>query len=119
MLNTIIIPIVIDVSLPFLPKPELIVFQILQVIIGVVILGLGIGFYLIANLGPGPRDGLMTGLQKITNLPIALIRAMIEISAVVGGWYLGGIVGLGTIVFALGIGPSVSAGLFFISRYIK
>ena len=119
ILNTIIVPIVIDVSLPFLPTPELIVFQILQVIIGVVILGLGIGFYLIANLGPGPRDGLMTGLQKITNLPIALIRAMIEISVVVCGWYLGGIVGLGTIVFALGIGPSVSAGLFFISRYIK
>ena len=61
----------IDVSLPYLPTPELIVFQILQVIIGVVILGLGIGFYLIANLGPGPRDGLMTGLQKMSNLPIA------------------------------------------------
>ena len=87
ILNTIIIPVVIDVSLPYLPTPELIVFQILQVIIGVVIVGLGIGFYLIANLGPGPRDGLMTGLQKITNLPIALIRAMIEISAVVCGWY--------------------------------
>jgi uncharacterized membrane protein YczE len=107
------------VSLPYLPTPESFFLQILQVIIGVVILGLGIGFYLIANLGPGPRDGLMTGLQKITNLPIALIRSMIEISAVVCGWYLGGIVGLGTIVFALGIGPSVSAGLFFISRYIK
>ena len=61
----------------------------------------------------------MTGFQKITNLPIALIRAMIEISAVVCGWYLGGIVGIGTIVFALGIGPSVSAGLFFVGRYIK
>ena len=80
----------IDVSLPYLPTPELIVFQILQVIIGVVIVGLGIGFYLIANLGPGPRDGLMTGLQKMTNLPIALIRAIIEIIAVVCGWYLGG-----------------------------
>ena len=119
ILNTIIISVVIEVSLPYLPSPELLVLQILQVIIGVVIVGLGSGFYLIANLGPGPRDGLMTGLQKITNLPIALIRAMIEIIAVVCGWYLGGIVGLGTIVFALGIGPSVSAGLFFISRYIK
>ena len=119
ILNTITIPVVIDVSLPYLPTPELIVFQILQVIIGVVILGLGIGFYLIANLGPGPRDGLMTGLQKMTNLPIALIRAIIEIIAVIIGWYLGGVVGLGTIVFALGIGPFVSAGLFIVGRYIK
>ena len=119
ILNTIIVSIIIDVSFPYLPVPELLVFQILQVIIGVVIVGLGSGFYLIANLGPVSRDGLMTGLQKKTNLPIAFIRAMIEISAVVGGWYLGGVVGIGTILFALGIGPSVSAGLFFVSRFIK
>ena len=119
ILNTIIVSIVIDVSLPYLPAPELLVFQILQVIIGIVIVGLGSGFYLIANLGPGSRDGLMTGLQKKTNLPISLIRAILEISAVTVGWYLGGIVGIGTIVFALAIGPFVSAGLFFVGRYIK
>ena len=119
ILNTIIVSIVIDVSLPYLPAPELLVFQILQLIIGVVIVGLGSGFYLIANLGPGSRDGLMTGLQKKTNLPIYLIRAILEISAVTVGWYLGGIVGIGTIVFALAIGPFVSAGLFFVGRCIK
>ena len=119
ILNTVIVSIVIDVSLPYLPTPELLVFQILQVIIGIVIVGFGSGFYLIANLGPGSRDGLMTGLQKKTNLPISLIRAILEISAVTAGWYLGGIVGIGTIVFALAIGPFVSAGLFFVGRYIK
>ena len=119
ILNTIIISVLIDVSLPYLPSPELFALQILQVIIGVVIVGLGSGFYLIANLGPGPRDGLMTGIQKMTNLSIALIRGIIEISAVLVGWYLGGMVGIGTIVFALGIGPFVSAGLFFVGRYIK
>ena len=119
ILNTIIISIVLDVSLPYLPTPESFFIQVLQVFIGVIIVGLGSGFYLISNLGPGSRDGLMTGLQKITNLPIALIRATIEISAVVCGYYLGGVVGIGTVVFALGIGPSVSAGLFFVSRYIK
>ena len=119
ILNTIIVSIVIDVSLPYLPTPELLVFQILQVIIGVVIVGLGSGFYLIANLGPGSRDGLMTGLQKKTNLPISLIRAILEISAVTVGWYLGGIVGIGTIIFALAIGPFVSAGLFFVGKCIK
>ena len=119
ILNIVIISVIIDVSLPYLPTPESFIMQILQVIIGVIIVGLGSGFYLISNLGPGPRDGLMTGLQKITNLPIALIRAMIEISAVVSGWYLGGVVGLGTIIFAFGIGPSVSAGLYFVSRFLK
>ena len=119
ILNTIIISVVIDLSLPYLPSPELFVFQLLQVIIGVIIVGLGSGFYLIANLGPGPRDGLMTGLQKITNLSIALIRTIIEISAVIAGWYLGGVVGIGTIIFALGIGPFVSAGLFFVNKCSK
>ena len=106
-------------SLPYLPAPELLVFQILQVIIGVVIVGLGSGFYLIANLGPGSRDGLMTGLQKKTNLPISLIRAILEISAVIVGWYLGGIVGIGTILYALCIGLSVSFGLFFVGKFFK
>ena len=119
ILNTISISIILDLSLPYLPSPELYILQVLQVIIGVIIVGLGSGFYLIANLGPGSRDGLMIGLQQKTNLPISLIRNLIELSAVILGWYLGGIVGIGTIVFALGIGPLVSAGLFFVGRYIK
>jgi len=119
ILNTIIISIVLDVSLPYLPTPESFFLQTLQVFIGVIIVGLGSGFYLISNLGPGSRDGLMTGLQKKTNLPIALIRATIEVSAVVFGFYLGGVVGIGTLVFAFGIGPAVSAGLFFVSRFFK
>ena len=119
ILNTIIISIVLDVSLPYLPTPESFFLQALQVFIGVIIVGLGSGFYLIANLGPGSRDGLMTGLQKKTNLPIVLIRTTIEVSAVVFGFYLGGVVGIGTLVFAFGIGPAVSAGLFFVSRFFK
>ena len=119
ILNTIIISIVLDVSLPYLPTPESFFLQALQVFIGVIIVGLGSGFYLISNLGPGSRDGLMTGLQKKTNLPIALIRVTIEVSAVVFGFYLGGVVGIGTLVFAFGIGPAVSAGLFFVSRFFK
>ena len=119
ILNTVIISIVLDVSLPYLPTPETFFLQALQIFIGVIIVGLGSGFYLISNLGPGSRDGLMTGLQKKTNLPIALIRATIEVSAVVFGFYLGGVVGVGTVVFAFGIGPAVSAGLFFVSRFFK
>ena len=119
ILNTIIVSVVMDVSLPFLPAPETILLQTFQIISAVVIVGLGSGFYLIANLGPGSRDGLMTGLQRMTNKPISLIRAIIEISVVIVGWYLGGVVGIGTIVFALTIGPFVSSGLFSVSRIIK
>ena len=82
----------------------------------VLLVGLGSGIYLVANLGPGPRDGLMTGLTKLTNLPIALVRAFLEISAVLAGWYLGGTVGAGTLIFAFGIGPCVALGLFLVNR---
>ena len=119
ILNTIIISIVIDLSLPHLPYPEIFILQLFQVIIGVLIIGLGSGFYLIANLGPGPRDGLMTGTQKITNLSISVIRTLIELTAVAIGWYLGGIIGIGTVIYALGIGPFVSFGLFFVKKYFK
>ena len=119
ILNTIIVSVIIDISLPYLPSPESIFLQLFQIIFAVIIVGLGSGFYLIANLGPGSRDGLMTGLQRMTNKPISLIRAIIEISVVIVGWYLGGVVGIGTIVFALTIGPFVSFGLFSVSRIIK
>jgi len=119
IMNAIIISIVIDFSLPYLPSPNNIYFQILQVIIGIFIIGIGSGFYLIANLGPGPRDGLMTGLQKKTNVSITLIRTFIELSAVVIGFYLGGILGFGTIMYALGIGFSVSSGLYIVQKFFK
>jgi len=80
------------------------------------LVGLGSGFYLIANLGPGPRDGLMTGLQRKTNLPIALIRACLEITVVSIGWYLGGTVGIGTLLFAFGVGPAISLGLYLVNN---
>ena len=116
IMNAIIISVVIDFSLPYLPSPNNIYFQILQVIIGIFIIGIGSGFYLIANLGPGPRDGLMTGLQRKTNVSITLIRTFIELSAVAIGFYLGGILGFGTILYALGIGFSVSSGLYIVQK---
>ena len=72
--------------------------------------------YLIANLGAGPRDGLMVGLQKKTNFPIAAVRAFLEISAVSVGWYLGGTVGPGTLLFAFGIGPAVALALYLVGK---
>ena len=119
ILNVIIIALVFDYTLPYLPNPENYGFKVLQVIIGVLITGLGSGFYLISNLGPGPRDGLMTGVQRITGKPIALVRSTIEVIVVFFGWKLGGTVGLGTIIFAFGIGPTVAAGIYFVSKNFK
>jgi len=79
-----------------------------MVFAGILIVGFGTAMYLIANLGAGPRDGLMTGLQKKTNAPIALVRTSIEIVVVLFGWSLGGIVGIGTLFYALCIGPVVA-----------
>ena len=119
ILNAIIIALVFDFALPYLPNPEIYAFKVLQIIIGVLVTGLGSGFYLIANLGPGPRDGLMTGVQRVTGKPIALIRAIIEVSVVSLGWLLGGTAGLGTIIFALGIGPAVAVGIYFVNKNFK
>ena len=88
-------------------------------IFSVLLVGLGSGIYLIANLGPGPRDGLMTGLTKKTQFPIALIRGSLEISAVISGWYLGGTVGFGTLIFAFGIGPAVALGIYIFDKATK
>ena len=119
ILNIVLISIIIDLTIPILPYPKSFLFQIIQSIIAVFIVGLGSGFYLTANLGPGPRDGLMTGLQNLTNQPIALIRTILEVSAVGLGFYLGGIVGIGTILFAFGIGPTVSIGIFIVMKFFK
>jgi uncharacterized membrane protein YczE len=119
MLNVIIIAVVIEWSLPFLPHPEQYGFKILQAFIGTLIVGFASGIYLIANLGPGPRDGLMTGFQRVTGFPIAWVRATIEIVVVAIGWALGGTIGLATILFAFGIGPAVSVGVFCISAIVK
>ena len=109
--NVLIVSLVIELSLRVLPQPEAISFQVAQAVAGVLLVGLGSGIYLVANLGPGPRDGLMTGLARRTDLPIAVVRTTLEIAAVAVGWSLGGNIGLGTVLFAFGIGPAVSLGL--------
>ena len=116
ILNALIIALMIDICIKFVPTPENYISQLILAIISVIIVGLGGGIYLVANLGAGPRDGLMVGLQKKTNLPIAFVRAFLEISVVSIGWYLGGTVGVGTLLFAFGIGPAVALGLFIVGK---
>ena len=115
-LNVIIIAVMIDVCINYVPTPQSFQLKIFLAIFAVIVTGIGSGIYLIANLGPGPRDGLMTGIQKKTNLPIASVRAFLEISVVTIGWYLGGTVGIGTLLFAFGIGPCVAFGLYIVNK---
>ena len=110
--NAIIISLVLHYAIPFLPTFEGTIFKVTQALLGVFITGLGGGIYLIANLGPGARDGLMTGLQRVTGLPIAWVRSTIEITVLTIGWWLGGIIGFGTIFFAVGIGPCLACLLY-------
>ena len=116
ILNAVIIAAMIDVCLNYVSTPESFAAKMILAVSAVLLVGIGSGIYLVANLGPGPRDGLMTGLQKKTNLPIAAVRAFLEITVVSIGWYLGGTVGIGTILFAFGIGPAVALGLFIVGR---
>ena len=116
ILNALIIALMIDICIKFVPTPENYISQIVFAIVAVLTVGIGGGIYLVANLGPGPRDGLMVGLQKKTNLPIAFVRAFLEISVVSIGWYLGGTAGIGTLLFAFGIGPAVALGLFLTGK---
>ena len=115
ILNVFIIAAVIEWSLPYLPHPETYLMQVLQAILGTLVVGFASGIYLIANLGPGPRDGLMTGCQRVTNLPIAWVRVFLEITVISIGWVLGGTIGVATVIFAFGVGPAVSLGLYFIA----
>ena len=119
ILNAILISVVVDITIFILPYPETLIFKIIQVIIAMFIIGIGSGFYLIANLGPGPRDGLMTGLQRKTKYSFTSIRTILEISAVLFGFLLGGVIGLGTVLYAIMVGPSVSLGFYVVGRLFK
>lgn len=105
--NAIVIGLALDAALHLLPEDPAIGWRWAMLVGGVALVAVGSGFYLTAALGPGPRDGLMTGLSRRTGASLRLVRVSIEISVLVAGYLLGGTVGVGTVAFALAIGPSV------------
>ena len=109
--NAIIIAFTIDLFVYLLPQSTNILLSIFEMIFGILLVGIGSGIYLITNLGPGTRDGLMKGISENFQKPIYIIRLSIEIIVVILGWLLGGTVGLGTLMFAILIGPVVSVSL--------
>ncbi len=108
VLNSIVIGISIDVTLSLLPSIDALGARWASMLCGIAVVGLGSGIYLTAALGPGPRDGLMTGLHARNGWPLAAVRTCIELTAVTIGWLLGGTVGVGSLLFALLIGHAVS-----------
>jgi len=116
ILNIALIGVATNVTLPLLPRPTDALPQLAMSVGGVLVIGMGSGLYLAADLGPGPRDGLMTGLHHRFGWSIRRARTGIELIVLVVGFLLGGTVGLGTILFAFGIGPVVQAFLRVFDR---
>ena len=106
MLNVLLIGLTIDATLAVLDAPDALVVRVLFLLGGTLAFAVGSGFYIGAGLGPGPRDGLMTSIHKRGH-SIRVVRTSIEVVVLVSGWLLGGTVGVGTVVFALSIGPLV------------
>jgi uncharacterized membrane protein YczE len=105
--NVIVIAVTVDAGLAFLPEPTGLPVRIAMMLGAVLLNAISTVLYIGAGLGPGPRDGLMTGLVARTGLSVRLVRTSIEATVLTVGWLLGGTVGVGTLVYAFGIGPLV------------
>jgi uncharacterized membrane protein YczE len=112
VLNTLTVGFVIDLALLVLPGPDQLMWRGLMLGAGILVTGVGMGLYIGAGLGPGPRDGLMTGIAARGHA-LWLVRTVIELTALAAGWALGGTIGVGTVLFAFAIGP---LGHFFLDR---
>ena len=107
LLNAVVIGVATDVTLGIVPPVEGLGWRVLVMLVGVVGNGVAGALYIGSQLGPGPRDGLMTGLARRTGRSIRLVRTSLEVTVVLLGWLLGGVVGIGTLAYALLIGPVV------------
>jgi len=116
LLNIIVIALALQITVDFLPKQNSFLAQLLFALTGVFFVGVASSLYISSGLGPGPRDGLMTGLHKITGIRIGRVRLAIEAIVLVLGALLGGRVGLGTALFALLIGQSIAISFGFLAR---
>ncbi|GGI99742.1 membrane protein YczE [Streptomyces brasiliensis] len=103
--NVFVVGLAMDGTLALLPEAHSLAVRIPLLLGGLVLNGVATGLYIAARFGPGPRDGLMTGLHRRTGRSIRLIRTAIEVAVVVTGFVLGGTVGVGTLLYALSIGP--------------
>lgn len=113
--NILVIAVAVDLTLAVVAQPSALVPRIILLVAGIVLNGLASAAYIGVRLGPGPRDGLMTGLNARTGWSIRLVRTAIELTVLAAGWLLGGTVGVGTVLYALAIGPLVQAFLPYVT----
>jgi uncharacterized membrane protein YczE len=109
--NMVLIGVFIDLILPFTPAARTSINGLGYYLIGILLVGLSTGMYMGARLGSGPRDGLMVGISRLGGWPVRRVRTFIELSALTGGWLMGGTIGVGTVLFALLVGPVTQLGL--------
>ena len=105
--NAFAVGFALDVTLAFLSAPDELWARGSLMVVGVVLNAWATALYIGSQFGPGPRDGLMTGLHRRTGVSLRLVRTALEVAVVVVGWLLGGVVGVGTVLYALAIGPLV------------
>jgi uncharacterized membrane protein YczE len=105
--NVVVIGLAVDASLMLLPAPDSLVVRAVWLVSGIALNAVATAAYIGARLGPGPRDGLMTGLVRRTGSSVRVVRTLLEVSVLATGWLLGGTVGIGTVAYALAIGPLV------------
>jgi len=114
--NIALIAIAIQVGVTIFPTQDSFLIGIIYCLVGISMVGIGSSLYITCGLGPGPRDGLMTALHNRTGIRIGRVRLGIEGTVLIGGWILGGTVGLGTLLFATLIGQSIAIALGVVSR---
>jgi hypothetical protein len=117
--NLIVIAYVLDMTTYFLAVPSDPGLKILYIVGAVVVIGVGSALYLSTNLGPGPRDGLMTSIHRHFGVSLVYVRLSLEATVLVVGWLMGGTVGVGTAFFAATIGFSIGASLNLMERLVK
>ena len=115
--NIVVIAIAIQVGVSNFPTAKDYAVGLIYDFLGVMLVGIGSALYITCGLGPGPRDGLMTSLHKLTGVRVGRIRLVIEVAALSIGWALGGRIGLGTAIFALFIGQSIAIALGVVARF--
>lgn len=114
--NILLIGLVNDLTMPLVPEITALWAQLAVYGVGVFACGMATGLYIGAAMGAGPRDSLMLMVSKRTGWPVRRVRTLIELSVLLGGWLMGGTLGLGTVLFALGIGPAAQLGLRWFDR---
>jgi len=115
--NILIIALAIEIGVTYIPLQSNYFFGIIYTLLGIALVGLASALYITCGLGPGPRDGLMTGLHFKTGIRVGRVRMGIEGTVFLLGWLLGGTVGLGTLLFAGLIGQSIAMALGVVSRF--